>query len=680
MSLPPVPPRPYDYDAAAPAPPPLPPHPPEIRYHPYEVGINASTPLPAPRAHQVTSAAADLDAMSRIMSPPAMSPSINYNPGFALPYPGSPSPPSHVDVSHSIAAIGRTPPTFSAFGRPPLPPTPPQTSLTAPIPTIPSLDSAMGTVQLPSHDPALRIAWCRDVLYLVDRHTHAAPNEPVVGPVTITDPNLSRLVQYAIPIILSLASTQPPQAEALYLRATLAASGAFPDQLSHNPRAAFRDFESAARAGFHKAWFRLGRDYESFNDLTHARDCFERGVKFGVEAAIYRMGMAHLLGQLGLPASPQTALPLLQRAATLSSLETPQPAYVYALLLLNEFNLVSVPPALLQPLIPAGSSAPLEARTHLERSAYLHFPPAQYKLAHAYEFAQYPWQFDALQSVEWYSKASQAGEVEADMALSKWFLCGSEGAFEKDEGLAWVFAERAANQGLPSAEFAMGYYAEVGVGGPIDVVKAIDWYRKADSHGNTDARDRLDALTQSRPVPLSRQEHDVITESKLVRTRTQARLKSEAQPQGARRGAASGNPNVVEVIRKNTLIDMPQSAPHRDSISMPPPNSHPMHAPARGQPQQMPGRNRYSLADPGFNSAPPSTSSSPSPSLKPPRTESPVGMGRRTASPATGRIPSGVATTPQPPAQDKPKPPGPTTFAEMGFQGAKAEDKECVIM
>ncbi len=165
-----------------------------------------------------------------------------------------------------------------------------------------------------------------------------------------------------------------------------------------------------------------------------------------------------------------------------------------------------------------------------------------------------------------------------------------------------------------------------------------------------------------------------------MRTRTQARLKSEAQPQGARRGTASGNPNVVEVIRKNTLIDMPQSAPHRDSISMPPPNSHPMHAPARGQPQQMPGRNRYSLADPGFNSAPPSTSSSPSPSLKPPRTESPVGMGRRTASPATGRIPSGVAATPQPHAQDKPKPPGPTTFAEMGFQGAKAEDKECVIM
>lgn len=28
------------------------------------------------------------------------------------------------------------------------------------------------------------------------------------------------------------------------------------------------------------------------------------------------------------------------------------------------------------------------------------------------------------------------------MALSKWFLCGAEGAFEKDENLAYVFAEK----------------------------------------------------------------------------------------------------------------------------------------------------------------------------------------------------------------------------------------------
>jgi hypothetical protein len=202
------------------------------------------------------------------------------------------------------------------------------------------------------------------------------------------------------------------------------------------------------------------------------------------------MGMAHLLGQLSLPATPAAALPLLHRAATLASLATPQPAYVYALLLLAEFTQVTVPPALLAPLIPAGSSPTLEARTHLERAAYLHFGAAQYKLGHAYEFAEPPFPFDPLLSVQYYSLASQQGEVEADMALSKWFLCGSGGAaaaagrtegaaggFEKDEGLARTFAEKAARKGLPSAEFAMGYYAEVGVGQQRDLGKAMEWYQ-----------------------------------------------------------------------------------------------------------------------------------------------------------------------------------------------------------
>lgn len=66
------------------------------------------------------------------------------------------------------------------------------------------------------------------------------------------------------------------------------------------------------------------------------------------------------------------------------------------------------------------------------------------------------------------------------MALSKWFLCGSAVAegFEKDEALAWNFAYQAAQQALPSAEFALGYYSEVGVGTPQDLHAAITWYRK----------------------------------------------------------------------------------------------------------------------------------------------------------------------------------------------------------
>jgi TPR repeat protein len=155
------------------------------------------------------------------------------------------------------------------------------------------------------------------------------------------------------------------------------------------------------------------------------------------------MGMAHLLGQLVLSASPHLALPLLQRAAASASLTVPQPAYVYALILLGEFDAAGppVPTQLLLslkthdglPLIPRGSSREAEARKYLEAAAYFHFPAAQYKLGHCFEFAEPSgvFAFDPLKSVQWYALASENGEAEADMALSKWFLCGSspQGAF-----------------------------------------------------------------------------------------------------------------------------------------------------------------------------------------------------------------------------------------------------------
>lgn len=67
------------------------------------------------------------------------------------------------------------------------------------------------------------------------------------------------------------------------------------------------------------------------------------------------------------------------------------------------------------------------------------------------------------------------------MALSKWFLCGAEGGFEKDEALAFTFAEKAAGKGLSSVEFALGYYAEVGVGGRKDIELARKWYARVSS-------------------------------------------------------------------------------------------------------------------------------------------------------------------------------------------------------
>lgn len=172
-------------------------------------------------------------------------------------------------------------------------PSPTNASLTAPLPTIATLTGAIPSMQDPTFDPAIKVVWCRDVFFLVDRLNQSA-SDGATGPVHIEDPQLLRLTQIAVPTILAIASPQPIPAqippyvaEAIYLRATLESSGAFPDDVPPNPRVAFRDYEQAAKGGYTQAWFRLGRDYEGFGDDKHARTCFERGVKAGAENCLY---------------------------------------------------------------------------------------------------------------------------------------------------------------------------------------------------------------------------------------------------------------------------------------------------------------------------------------------------------------------------------------------------------
>ncbi len=478
---------------------------------PYATGPQYSQP--PLRQEDVTSSLAALS-----MSPQPRAPHQQHQPRTSAAYGpppqiAQPSGPSQPSQQHARQYSATRPLNFSKSPSPPRQPehTTGPSSLTAPLPTVAMLTAALPSIQQPTSDPVGKVAWCRDVLSLVIRAesvqmsasnpTNVNAADVPVGPVRIGDQQLLRLVDIAVPLILQLSSPSPMPnpmplyiAEAIYLRGTCEASGAYPQHISQSSRSAFRDYEQAARNGFHAAWFKLGRDYQNVSNIPRAKNCFERGVNHDDESCLYvsrssfsisidtygkqRMGMAHLMGQLALPASAEAALPLLYKAATLATVKVPQPAYVYALLLLAEFSHISIPPELFRRFTPEGSSPQAEARKHLERAAYLNFSPAQYKLGHAYEFATPPFPFDALLSVQYYSLASQQGEIEADMALSKWFLCGAEGAFEKDEGLAFTFAEKAARKGLPSAEFALGYYAEVGVGGPKDIETARRWYSK----------------------------------------------------------------------------------------------------------------------------------------------------------------------------------------------------------
>src|ERR1700744_1163633 len=148
------------------------------------------------------------------------------------------------------------------------------------------------------------------------------------------------------------------------------------------------------------------------------------------------------------------------------------------------------------------------ARLNIEKAAYLGFAKAQLEMGLAYELCSLGCEFDPALSLHYNALAARQGEPEAEMAISKWFLCGYEGVFQKNEELAYVYAERAAQSGLSTAEFAMGYFNEIGIHLPINLEKAKEWYEKAAANGNQDALQRIESLKNDQS--LSKKDHEQV--------------------------------------------------------------------------------------------------------------------------------------------------------------------------
>jgi len=381
-------------------------------------------------------------------------------------------------------------------------------------------------------EPAGQVNWASKVFKFIERSQGleagsrpASPSQQEAKTSKISDPLLVKYTDIALKTVLKYAEGSNPNlnnggAEALYLRGDLYSTGAFPSYRAKDPMLAFRDFETAAQLGYYLAWFRIGREYENCEDWDRAIGAYEHGLAFEECACVYRLGMSYLLGQMNLPVDMAQAIVFLKKAAQLANEETPQPAYIYGMILAGEFESL---PQIPQEILPSNLS---ESRYMIEKAAYMGFAAAQYKMGWCYEYSQITCPFDPLLSVEYYSLASQQGESEADMALSKWFLCGSEGYFSANEPLAVTFAEKAARKGLGSAMFALGYYLEVGIAGRQDEKAAVEWYSRAwHEGGNEDARQRLESLGEGGHV-VSRQQYEQQLDQKLVRKHTLAASRS----------------------------------------------------------------------------------------------------------------------------------------------------------
>lgn len=128
------------------------------------------------------------------------------------------------------------------------------------------------------------------------------------------------------------------------------------------------------------------------------------------------------------------------------------------------------------------------------RAARLGYPPAQYRLGAAYEYGTLGRAVDPKRSIAWYSHAAERGEPESELALSGWYLTGSNGVLHQSDTEAYLWARRAAEKGLAKAEYALGYFVEVGIGVKRDPEEAKRWYFKAAAQKHPKALARLQEL------------------------------------------------------------------------------------------------------------------------------------------------------------------------------------------
>ncbi|KAF1946744.1 HCP-like protein [Clathrospora elynae] len=352
---------------------------------------------------------------------------------------------------------------------------------------------------LNSNDPEMQLAWAQDALQYVDAaQLHEQRIAEIQGARPATPQVEHQLRLDAVNVVTFLADQHHPQAT--FMRGMWLEFGKM--GMRADKKEAFRCYSRAASKGFARAEYRMGMQYEQSNDPIKALQNYQAGAEQGDSASNYRLGMMTLLGQHGQQQDYARGVQLIRQAASTADENAPQGAYVLGMLQARELPQISIPEVFL-PYDEKG------ARQNIEKAAYLGFAKAQLKMGSAYELCSLGCEFNPTLSLHYNALASRQGEPEADMSISKWFLCGHEGEFAKNEDLAYHYAQRAAAAGLATAEFAMGYFHEIGMNTPVNLEKALEWYEKAEKNGNKDAAARIESISKLSRT-LSKKDHEKV--------------------------------------------------------------------------------------------------------------------------------------------------------------------------
>ncbi|KAE8197723.1 hypothetical protein A4X06_0g3060 [Tilletia controversa] len=304
------------------------------------------------------------------------------------------------------------------------------------------------------------------------------------------------LIKEAIGLLKRIADRG--HADAQYFLADCYANGiGTPKGKNHDFDRAYPLFVLAAKHGHPDAAYRAGTCYEkgwgcrkdAGKALQFYRKAASPGDAGGHAGAMYRLATAELNGELGCKKSVKEGVKWLKRSAEAATPEFPHA--LHELALLHERGIDNVL------FVDPEYSCEL-----LAQAAELGYAPSAYKLGVNYEYGRMGCPQDAGLSIHMYNIAAQQGHKEACFALTAWYLVGAPGILPQSDTEAYLWAKKAGEQGLGKAEYAVGYFTEMGIGTIKDLAESKAWYKRAQEHGDKRANQRLAALGSSNGVGL----------------------------------------------------------------------------------------------------------------------------------------------------------------------------------
>jgi len=277
-------------------------------------------------------------------------------------------------------------------------------------------------------------------------------------------------------------------ADSQYYLGNMYASGLMNKKGKNEFDKAFPLFVQATKHHHADASYRAATCYEDGlgckKDNGKAVQFYRRASTLNHPGAMYRLGVAQLNGELRISRNPREGVKWLKRAAESASQEYPHALHEMAVLHERGVNNIV--------FVDFNYAVTLYAQ-----AAGLGYAPSAFRLGECYEYGKLDCECDPALSIHYYTIAAEQGHREACFALTAWYLVGSPNVLPQSDEQAYVWAGRAAQGGLPKAEYAMGYFTEVGIGVTKNTEEAFMWYALAAKHGEERAMKKM----EGKPLP-----------------------------------------------------------------------------------------------------------------------------------------------------------------------------------